>query len=84
MQTWGVSSAKPAREVQQIFVIPSRSSLRETSHRHGVRRSDNFHVIVKKIIKFDGRRAEEFLEWGFKLRATLSVYNKTISNALQG
>ena len=44
----------------------------------------NFHMIVKQITKFDGRRADDFLEWGFKLRASLSVYNKTISNALQG
>ena len=43
----------------------------------------NFHVIVKQIIKFDGRRADEFRERDFMLRATLSVY-KITSNALQG
>ena len=41
------------------------------------------HVIVKQITKFDGRRANEFLEWDSKLRASLSVYNITISNVLE-
>ena len=30
---------------------------------------NNFHAIVKQITKFDGRRADEFLEWDSKLRA---------------
>ena len=41
-------------------------------------------MIVKQITKFDGRRADEFLEWNSKLCASLSVYNKTIFNVLQG
>ena len=45
---------------------------------------DKFHVIVKQMTKFDGRRADEFLEWDSKLRASLSVYNKTICSVLQG
>ena len=45
---------------------------------------NNVHMIVKKITKFDGRRADEFLEWNSKLRASLSVYNKAISNVSQG
>ena len=40
-------------------------------------------MIVKQITKFDGRRADEFLEWDSKLCASLSVYNKTIFNVLQ-
>ena len=44
---------------------------------------NNFHVIEKHINKFDGRRVDEFLEWDSKLRASLSVYNKTTFNALQ-
>ena len=44
----------------------------------------NFHMTVKQITEFDGRRADDFLEWDFKLCASLSVYNKTISNVLQG
>ena len=43
---------------------------------------NNFHAIVKKITKFDGRRADEFLQWDSKLRASLSVDNKTIFNVL--
>ena len=42
---------------------------------------NNFHVIEKQINKFDGRRVDEFLEWDSKLRASLSVYNKTTFNA---
>ena len=45
---------------------------------------NNFHVIVKQMTKFDGKRADEFLEWDSKLRASLSVYNKTTFNVLQG
>ena len=44
---------------------------------------NNFHMIVKQITKFDGRRVDGLLEWDFKLRASLSVYNKTIFNVLQ-
>ena len=45
---------------------------------------NNFHVIVKQITRSDGRRADEFLEWDAKLCASLSVYNKTTFNVLQG
>ena len=45
---------------------------------------NDFHVIVKRITKFDDRKADEFLEWDSNLHASLSVYDKTISNALQG
>ena len=45
---------------------------------------NNFHVIVKQITKFDGRRANEFLEWDSKLRASLGAYNKPLFNVLQG
>ena len=45
---------------------------------------NNFHVIVNQIIKFDGRRADKFLEWDSKLCANLSVCKKTIFNVLQG
>ena len=43
----------------------------------------NFHVIVKQITKFDGRKAEEFLEWDSKLCVSLSVNNRTIFKILQ-
>ena len=44
---------------------------------------NSFHVIVKQLTKFDCRRADEFLERDSKLRANLSVYNKTTFNVLQ-
>ena len=50
----------------------------------GVVNNYNFHVIVKQITKFDGRRADTFLEWDSKLCASLSVYNRTIFNVLPG
>ena len=43
---------------------------------------NNFHVILKQITKFDSRKADKFLVWDSKLGASLSVYNKTIFNAL--
>ena len=45
---------------------------------------NNFHVIMKQITKFDGRRADEFLEWGSKVCASFSLYNKTVFNVVQG
>ena len=42
---------------------------------------NNFHVIVKKITRFDGRRVGDFQEWDSKLRAS---FNKSIFNVLQG
>ena len=44
----------------------------------------NFHVIVKKITKFDGRRADELLEFDSKLRTSLGVYNKKRFIVLRG
>ena len=45
---------------------------------------NNLHVIVKRITKFDDRKADVFLEWDSKHYASLSVHNKTIFNVLQG
>ena len=45
---------------------------------------NNFHVIMKQITKFDGRRADKFLEWNSQFFANLSMYSKTIFNVLQG
>ena len=45
---------------------------------------NNFHVIMKQITMFDGRMADEYLEWDSRLHANFSVYNKTIFNVLQG
>ena len=42
------------------------------------------NFLVKQITKIGGRRPGEFLEWESKLPASFSVYNKIISNVLQG
>ena len=34
---------------------------------------NNFHVIVKQTTKFIGRKADEVLEWDFKLCASLNT-----------
>ena len=45
--------------------------------------TNNLHV-VKQISKFDGKKADDFLERSSKLRASLSIYNRGIFNILQG
>ena len=45
---------------------------------------NNFHAVVKKVNKFDGKRAGDFLEWQSKLRTAFSLYNRIIYNVLQG
>ena len=45
---------------------------------------DNFHVIVKKITKFDGSRVDELLEWDSNLCTSLSVYIKIIFSSYKG
>ena len=42
------------------------------------------HVVLKQMTKFDGKKADDFLEWSSKLRACLSIYNRAIFNILQG
>ena len=44
---------------------------------------NNFDMIMKQIAKFDGRRADEILEWNSKFHASFSVYKKTTPNVLQ-
>ena len=44
---------------------------------------NNFHVIVKQITMFDGRKTDEVLVWDSNLRFNLKVYNKTIFNVLR-
>ena len=40
--------------------------------------ANNLHVVLKQISKFDGNKADDFLEWSSKLRASLSIYNRAI------
>ena len=46
--------------------------------------ANHLHVVLKQISKFDGRKGGDFLEWSSKLRASLSIYNRTIFNIMQG
>ena len=46
--------------------------------------ANNLHVVLKQISKFDGKKADDFLQWSSKLRASLSIYNRVIFNILQG
>ena len=46
--------------------------------------ANNLHVVLKQKSKFDGKKADEFLEWSSKLHSSLSIYNKPTFNILQG
>ena len=38
----------------------------------------NVQHVVKQASKFDGKNADDFLEWSSKLRVSLSLYSKLI------
>ena len=40
--------------------------------------------MVKQVFNFDGKKADDFLEWSYKLRASLSLYSKSIFNTVHG
>ena len=40
--------------------------------------------LVKQLSKFDGKNADNFLEWSSKLRVSLSLYSKLIFEIVQG
>ena len=40
--------------------------------------------MVEQISKFDGKNADDFLEWSSKLRFSLSSYSKPIFEIVQG
>ena len=44
----------------------------------------NIQHVVKQVSKFDGKNADDFLEWSSKLRVSLSLYSKPISEIVQG
>ena len=44
----------------------------------------NVQHVVKQVSKFDGKNADDFLEWCSKLRVSLSLYNKPIYEIVQG
>ena len=44
----------------------------------------NVQHVVKQVSKFDDKNADDFLEWYFKLRVSLSLYSKPIFEIVQG
>ena len=46
--------------------------------------TNTLDVVLTRTPKFDGTKADEFLEWSSKLRSSLSIYNKPTFNILQG
>ena len=44
----------------------------------------NVQHVVKQVSKFDGKNADNSLEWSFKLRVSLSLYSKPIFKIVQG
>ena len=44
----------------------------------------NVQHVVKQVSKFDGKNADDFLEWSSKLHVSLSLYSKSIFEILQG
>ena len=43
----------------------------------------NVQYVVKQVSKFDGKNADYFREWYFKLRVSLSLYSKSIFEVVQ-
>ena len=43
----------------------------------------NVQHVVKQVSKFDGKNADDFLEWSSKLRVSLSLYSKPIFEIVQ-
>ena len=39
---------------------------------------------MKQVSKFDGKNADDFLEWSSKLRVSLSLYSNPIFEIVQG
>ena len=44
----------------------------------------NVQHVVKQVSNFDGKNADDFLEWSSKLRVSLSLYSKPIFEIVQG
>ena len=44
----------------------------------------NAQDVVKQVSNFDGKNADDFLEWYSKLRVSLSLYSKPIIKIVQG
>ena len=46
--------------------------------------TNDLHVVLKQISIFDGIKPDDFLRWSSKLRASLSIYSRTIFVILPG
>ena len=46
--------------------------------------ANNLQVVLKQISKFDGKKADDLLEWSLKVRASLSTCNRAIFNIMRG
>ena len=44
----------------------------------------NVQHVVEQVSNFDGKNADDFLEWSYKLRVSLSLYRKPIFEIGQG
>ena len=44
----------------------------------------NVQHVVKQVSTFDGKNADDFLEWSSKLRISLSLYSNLIYKIVQG
>ena len=44
---------------------------------------DNVQHVVKQVSQFDVKNVDDFLEWFFKLRVSLSLYSKPIFEIVQ-
>ena len=44
----------------------------------------NVQHVVRPVSKFDGKHADDLLEWSSKLRVSLSLYSKPIFEIVQG
>ena len=72
------------KDFSKIFTNPSCSLQSGRTHRIMDGTTNDLHVVLKQLSKFDGKRADNFLEWSPKLRVSLSIYNRAIFNILQG
>ena len=46
--------------------------------------TNNLQQVVRQVSEFNGKKADNFLEWSSKLRVSLSLYHKSIFNIVQG
>ena len=45
---------------------------------------DYVQHVLKQVSEFDGENADDFMEWSSKLRVSLSIYNNTTFETVNG